>query len=107
MGLKTCAVSYTDHNGSRHSVTVSAESLYEAAALGLKALQSASFIEPAPGPATRLEVEITHPSARHVVTVQQLRTWLNRGTSSPAEVIKRRHLKELLEAPKRVFRRAA
>jgi hypothetical protein len=97
MAPKSCAVSFTDLDGSRHTVEVTAESLYEAAVLGLKALRSDSFLESAPGPATRLEVEITQPTVRHAVTIQQLKSWLDRGSTNPAEVVKRKRLKSLLE----------
>ena len=43
---------YRDASGIRHSVEVSAESLYEAAALGIKAFQSAALMPAEWGPAT-------------------------------------------------------
>jgi hypothetical protein len=99
MALKSCAISFTDLQGSRHTVEVTAESLYEAAVLGLKALRSDHFLEDPPSAATRLEIEIKHPSVRHALTVQQLRAWLDRGSTNPAELVKRKRLKSLLEAP--------
>ena len=52
MAPKTCTVTVTDANGSRHSVQVLAESLYEAAALGLKLPRDADWVH-ALGPMTR------------------------------------------------------
>jgi hypothetical protein len=97
MALKSCAVSFTDLEGSRHTVEVSAESLYEAAILGLTALRRDSFLESVPGPATRLEVEIKHPTVRHAVSLHQLKAWLDRGSTNPADVVRRKRLKSLLE----------
>ena len=96
-GPKSCAVSFTDLEGTRHTVDVAAESLYEAAILGISALRRDSFLESVPGPATRLEVEIKHPTVRHAVSLQQLKTWLDRGSTNPAEVLRRKRLKSLLE----------
>ena len=59
--LKTCIVTFTDLEGSRHSVEVVADSLFEAAALALKAMAQAEFIEPNPGPASRLEIQVRPP----------------------------------------------
>lgn len=41
---KSCRVSLTDLDGVKHQVEVEAESLYEAAALGLKALKNGSWV---------------------------------------------------------------
>jgi hypothetical protein len=43
--LAGTTVSVTDGSGSRHSVEVLAESVYEAAALGLKLLRDADWVE--------------------------------------------------------------
>jgi hypothetical protein len=47
---KACTVWLTDHAGSRHTVEVTAESLYEAAALAWRAFRQAEFVDPNPGP---------------------------------------------------------
>ena len=80
-----------------HTVEVSAESLYEAAALGLGELRRNGFLESAPSNGTRLEVEIRQPAVRHIVTVQQTLTWQQELGGSPAEVIKKERLKRLLK----------
>ena len=56
MALRTRVVSFTDHRGARHTVEVSADSLYEAAALGLRALSECDWIEPI-GASAHCEVE--------------------------------------------------
>lgn len=96
MTLKCCRVSFTDLNGSRHSVEVVAESLYEAAALGLKALQSADFVDPSPGDASRLEVEVNVASVCHTVTVHQLKRWIESGSSDPREGLKKQRLADAI-----------
>jgi hypothetical protein len=78
MAPKTCTVSVTDASGSRHSVEVLAESLYEAAALGLKLLRDAEWVDTL-GPMTRLQLQVRAPTVMHEVTIQQLQRWLDGG----------------------------
>ena len=96
--LKTCIVSFTDLEGSRHSVAVVADSLFEAAALALKAMAQAEFIEPNPGSGSRFEIQVRPPVGTHTVTVGQVRRWIESGSSDPRVAIKKARLAELLGA---------
>jgi hypothetical protein len=89
-------VTFTDLHGVRHTVEVAADSLYEAAVLGLKAHERAAWSE-AVGPSTRLEIEVMEPIATHLLLVGQLLRWLDTGGSTPAELLKKKKLKALLE----------
>jgi hypothetical protein len=51
---RICVVSFTDSEGIRHSVEVTASTLYEAAALAINEFRRCGFTSNAPGPATRL-----------------------------------------------------
>jgi hypothetical protein len=95
MAAQTCTVSVTDSRGIRHSVEITAESLFEAAAMALAAFRKDGWTEP-PGPATRLEIEVKPPVVRHTVTVQQLQRWLDGATTSPNETVRKKRLKSLL-----------
>lgn len=97
MALRSCIVSFTGPTGVRHSVEVTAESLYEGAALGLTALRKDGWVE-AIGPATALEVQVREPSTTHFVSVHQIRRWCDGVAISPDEVLKRRRVKTLLGA---------
>ena len=57
MPLRICAVSFTDVRGIRHTVEVQAESLFEAAILGVRAFRGDPWIEHV-GPATVLDIEV-------------------------------------------------
>ena len=92
---KACRVSFTDLDGVRHSVEVTADSLYEAAVLGLKALKKSAWVE-AVGPGTRLEIQAMEPAAVHILLVAQLTRWLDGGATNPADLVKKKRLKELL-----------
>ena len=98
MPLKTCIITFTDFEGSRHSVEVMADSLYEAAALALKAMAQAEFIDPSPGPASRFEIQVRPPAVTHSVTVGQVRRWIESGSSDPRVAIKKARLAEMLAA---------
>jgi hypothetical protein len=97
MAVRRCSVTFTDHRGSRHSVDVEAESLYEAAALALKALNACEWVEPI-GPAARLEVEVRQATTRHQVTPAQVRRWSESSAVSPDERIRKDRVKSLLGA---------
>lgn len=69
-----------------HAVEVSAGSLYEAAALGLRAFRESQFSEEfQPGSATQLIVRVSAEEARHEVNVRQVETWLTGGGKNPRE----------------------
>ena len=95
MTTKACTVSFTGPSGVRHSVNVTAESLYEAAVLGLSLLKAGDWVDPI-APATQLDVEVKHPATIHSVSVAQLRRWVDGVAVSPDETIKKRKLKALL-----------
>jgi hypothetical protein len=98
MPPKTCTVAVTDARGSRHSVDVLAESLFEAAALGLKLLRDDGWMDK-PGPATRLEVQVQAPTVTHEVTVLQVQRWLEGASISPNEMVKKAKLRSILGQP--------
>ena len=95
MSLKMCAVSFTDVRGIKHTAEVEAESLYEAAVQGIRRLNHDPWIERI-GPATKLEIEVREPSAKHVLSVDQVERWLAGATKNPTEATKKKKLKLLL-----------
>ena len=95
MALRTCTVSFTGPSGVRHSVEVSAESIYEAAALGASALKSDGWAD-AIAPGTELDIQVREPATSHRLTVQQIRRWCDGVAVSPDETLKKRRLKQLL-----------
>ena len=90
--MSKCFVSYLDTDGIRHSVEVEAGSLYEAAALGMKAFKDHE-LEPAG--LTQLEVEI-RTSITHSLTVKQFEQWLARPGRAPRDIVEKDRLKSLL-----------
>jgi hypothetical protein len=47
-------------------------------------------------PGTEVQVTVRQPATMHVVTVAQLRRWLDGVAVSPEQTLKKRRLKELL-----------
>ena len=92
MALRTCTVSFTGPSGLRHSVEVTAESIYEAAALGVSALKNSGWAD-AIALGTELEVQVREPATTHRLTVQQIRRWCDGVAVRPDETLKKRRLK--------------
>jgi hypothetical protein len=89
---KNCIVTLMTSEGTSHSVEVTAESLYEAAASRLRK----DGWSPPIGPATRFDIQVKEPTARHAVTMQQVQRWIDGATPSPNELIRKKRLKEQL-----------
>ncbi len=75
---------------------VLADSLFEAAGLGLGLLRKDEWVKQEPGPLTRILVEVREPATQHSLTVQQLKRWADSSAFSPAERLRKKRLKELL-----------
>jgi hypothetical protein len=95
VAVRPCTVSFKDARGIRHGVEVEAESLYEAAILGIQRLNRDPWLEKV-GPGTVLDVEVREPGTRHSISLQQIERWLAGTTSNPNEAMKRAKLKMML-----------
>ena len=81
--------------GIRHATEVEAESLFEAAVLGIRRLNEDPWLEKV-GPATVVEVEVRNPGTTHAISLQQVERWLAGATMNPSEASKKMKLKMLL-----------
>jgi len=90
--MAKCYVSYLDTSGLRHTVEVEAESLYEAAALGIAAFRHHQC---EPGSLAQLNIEV-RSSITHTLTVQRLKDWVSGASKSPKEAVVKERLKEIL-----------
>jgi hypothetical protein len=95
MPVRRCAVSFVDRSGIRHTAEVEAESLYEAAVLGIRRLNEDVWTERI-GPATVLEVEVRDPGTTHRLTRQQVERWLATVNASPGDASRKAKLKMML-----------
>lgn len=97
MPVATCRVSFRDSKGLNHSVSVTAESLNEAAALALHAFRDSTWSEDLPGPEVIFEVTVQAPVQTHQVQLSRLWAWLASAGRSPREQAVKGKLRELLK----------
>jgi len=95
MPTRSCRVTVASPAGVHHSVEVSAETLYEAAILGLHLLKQDRWVGPI-APGLQVEIEVRHPATVHSISVAQLRRWVEGVSASPDETLKKRKLRSLL-----------
>ena len=95
VALRTCTVTFTGPTGVRHSVDVTAESVYEAAALGLSALKNDGWVDVV-APGSEIEIRVREPAICHRITMQQILRWCDGVTVNPDETLRKRRLKQLL-----------
>jgi len=81
----SCRVSFEDGAGMTHTVSVSASSLYEAAALALAEFKKSGFALAEVGPATKLTVTVEAPTTAHELSVRKLQAWLDTNGKTPRE----------------------
>jgi len=90
---RLCSVSFCDHSGVKHHAEVTAETLYEAALLGIRAISQEWAEEP--GLLAPIEIQVKLPAVRHEVTLKQLREWLTSTCKTPKERVLKERLKQL------------
>ena len=79
-----------------HTVSVSASSLFEAAARGLAEFKRSGFALTAVGPATRLTIRVEAPATMHELSVSRVQAWLDSSAKSPREQAVKVTLRQLL-----------
>ena len=80
----------------RHSVDVMAESLYEAAALAVKAFRTAKLLDSQPVLVTELEIKVSTPAVTHTVSIRRLQEWLECSGKTPREQALKHRLRGML-----------
>ena len=96
MVLRTCTVAVKDIRDVEHSIEVTAETLYEAIATALAALQQDNWVgEIGQGFAT-VTVLVQPPPVKHEVKMKDFVSWLGRQGRSPAEVVLKQKLEKIL-----------
>ena len=96
MVLRNCTVAVKDVQDVEHSIEVSAETLYEAIATALAALQQDNWVGEIGQGFTTVSVLVQQPAVKHEVKMKDFLSWLNRQGRSPAEVILKQKLEKIL-----------
>jgi len=93
---RSCKVSVTDLDGVEHTAHVTADTLYEAVARGLKAIQSSVWAGQIPEGITTVTVCAAQPEVEHHVKVAAFKSWVNKPGGTPADKIARLRIREIL-----------
>lgn len=91
--LRSCSVSYADLDGITHSVEVTAETLYEAAILGMNALKVPRWRD---NPNLKIQIRVRQPETIHEVWNSALSAWLARNGRTPKEQSLKTRLRDLV-----------
>ena len=96
MGTR-CRVSYLDSRNIEHAVDVIADSLFEAAAVAIRAFREGALVEELPVAGTELRIAVFPQPVEHRVRLQRVEQWAQTGTvKSPVEMLRRERVRELL-----------
>src|ERR1700736_4715000 len=92
-----CRVSYLDSRNIEHAVDVTADSLFEAAAVAVRAFREGGLMEDLPVAGTELRIAVFPLPVEHRVRLQRVEQWAQTGTvKSPVEMLRRERVRELL-----------
>jgi hypothetical protein len=94
--LRACKVSVRDFGDVEHTVDVTAETLYEAVASALAALQQDNWVGEIAQGLNIVSLCVQQPSVKHEVKMQDFLAWLRRKGGSPAEIVLREKVAGLL-----------
>ena len=104
MGTR-CRVSYLDSRNIEHAVDVTADSLFEAAAVAVRAFREGALMDDLPVPGTELRIAVFPLPVEHRVRLQRVEQWAQTGTmKSPVEMLRRERVRELLGFKNDAFR---
>lgn len=101
--MRACRVTISDLDGVKHTVEVTAATLYEAVALGLVAVRAHEWAGEIAEGLNTVDVSVTAAPVVHSVRVQEFKKWLGRNGGTPREITQRNHIREMLgfaEGPK-------
>ena len=100
MAPKACTVDVHDPNDTAHQLDVMAETLYEAVAQALAMVRGHDCVGDIGTGLTTVTVKVRNPEVTHIVKIQDLENWLNRGCKSPADSVLKTRLRQMLSKGK-------
>jgi hypothetical protein len=96
VSFRACTVSCCDLKGTEHAIEVTADSLYEAVAQGLRAFRENDWVDDIGGGQTTITVVVRQPGVEHKVRVRDFEQWLESQGRTPAEMSLKSRLRALL-----------
>jgi hypothetical protein len=91
--VRTCLVSYMDLDGVKHSVEITAGSLFEAAVVGMNAMKVPDWFNRS---TLTIEIRVKQPETIHTVSSAVLTAWLARKGRTPREMALKAKLLEIV-----------
>jgi len=79
-----------------HAIEVTADSLYEAVAQGLRALRENEWVDDIGTGQTTVTVVVRQPGVEHKVRIREFERWLESQGQTPAEMSLKSRLRELM-----------
>jgi hypothetical protein len=89
-------VSCNDLRGVEHVVEVSADSVYEAVAQGLRAFRENAWVDELGSGLTAVTVRVKQPEVEHRIVMKDFERWLESNGKTPAEIVLKNRLRQLL-----------
>jgi hypothetical protein len=96
MSVRSCNVTIEDMNGVKHTVDVTAGSLYEAVALGMAAIRTDEWVTGIAQGLNPVKVRVTNVAVEHEVKLMDFTKWLERDGGSPREMTERKRIRSIL-----------
>lgn len=94
--MAQCRVSYADAEGV-HSVTVTAETLFEAVAQAVVAFREDKTLSKVPGPDTDFTVSVLREPVEHVIRLRKIQDWAQpSNVGGPSETLRRERVRKML-----------
>src|ERR1700722_7363021 len=96
MSMRACKVTIRDMDGVTHTVDVTAETLYEAVALGMAAIRTDDWVTGIALGLNPVKVRVTNVAVEHEVRLMDFTQWLDRAGGSPREMSDRKRIRSIL-----------
>src|ERR1700722_6039163 len=96
MPVRSCKVTILDMEGVTHTVEVTAETLYEAVALGMAAIRTDEWVTGIAQGLNAVKVRVTNVAVEHEVRLMDFTSWLDRTGGSPREMSDRKRIRSIL-----------
>jgi hypothetical protein len=97
--VKSCRVTIADMDGVSHTVVVTAETLYEAVALGVASIRSKDWVGGLDQVFSCVEVSVSEIPTKHTVRLKDFNSWLEKEGGAPRDVIHRKKVRQILGLP--------
>jgi hypothetical protein len=96
MSVRCCKVTIQDLEGVTHTVNVTAETLYEAVALGMAAVRTSDWATGIAQGLNTVKVRVTSVPVEHEVALKDFTKWLDKTNGTPREITDRKRIKSIL-----------